>query len=106
MNSNILKAAERRGDEWAMKIKELISEETDLVALDARYHLFCQRMLYKAPPKGLPSDGRRQSTVDEAMGPIFAYLAEHADECQFSLSLLVDLIEGEKSDTSHKKTTV
>lgn len=40
-NATILKAAEKLGDEWALKIKERISENnTDLAALDARYHRF------------------------------------------------------------------
>lgn len=52
MSENVIRAAEKRGDEWAIKIKERISEETDLVALHARYHLLCQRKLYKPPSKG------------------------------------------------------
>lgn len=100
MNANILEAAERRGDEWALKIKQKISEDTDLVALDARYHLFCQRMLYKSPSKGLGrgSNNAYSSSVDKAMDKIFTYLEGNSDECQFSLNQLIEQIEGEKPD--------
>lgn len=52
LNATILKAAEKRGDEWAIKIKEPISENIDLVAIDTRYYRFCQTKLYQALPTG------------------------------------------------------
>lgn len=96
LSASILKAAEKRGDEWALKIKERISENTDLVALDARYHRFCQTKLYQAPPTGKPRGNRQHPTVDEAMEKIYSFLEENAEECQFSLDELMDQIEGER----------
>ncbi|KAG5885486.1 hypothetical protein JTB14_017209 [Gonioctena quinquepunctata] len=54
VNKTILQAAERRGDDWDMKIEERLTEDTDLVALNARYHLFCQRQLYRQIQLYLP----------------------------------------------------
>ncbi|CAL1286439.1 unnamed protein product [Larinioides sclopetarius] len=92
LSATILKADEKRGDEWILKIKERISENTDLVALDARYHRFCQTKLYQAPPTGKSKGNRQHTTVDEAMEKIYSFLEEKADECQFSLDELMDQI--------------
>lgn len=98
MSESVLKAAEKRGDEWAIKIKERIKDETDLVALRARYHLLCQRRLYKPPSKGLGRGSYVHCNINEAMDCIFAYMEEHSDECQFSLTQLIQQIEGEPPD--------
>lgn len=99
LNKTILQAAEKRGDEWGMKIKERLTEDTDLVALDARYHLFCQRQLYRPVTTPGGSRGHRDfSSIDEAMECIYAYLETHGDECQFSLSQLIEEIKGEVPD--------
>lgn len=90
--TTILRAAEKRGDAWALKIKERISEDTDLPALDARYHRFCQRKLYRPPTRGLKRGGHIQSTVDVAMAKIFDFLEENSEECQFSLTELIEQI--------------
>lgn len=79
----MLNAAEKRGDEWALKITERITKHADLPALDARYHRFCQRKLYKSVGIRVQRGERSHDTVDEAMEKKFNYLEENLEECQF-----------------------
>ncbi|KAG5868317.1 hypothetical protein JTB14_000266 [Gonioctena quinquepunctata] len=90
VNKTISQSAERRGDDWK-EIKERLTEDTDLVALNARYHIFCQRQLYRPVMDPGGSKGHRDfSSIDEVMECIHAYLG---DECQFFLSQLIEEIE-------------
>ena len=72
-SATILKAAEKRDDEWVLKIKEHRSENTDSVALDARYYRFCQTKLYQAPPTGKSRGNHQHPTIDEAMEKIYSF---------------------------------
>ena len=75
-------------------MKERIPENTDLVALDARYHRFCQT---KHHQPGKSRGNHQHPTVDEAMEKIFSFLEENAEECQLSLDELIDQIERGRS---------
>lgn len=94
-NVIMLQAAEKWDDDWALEIINCVSKHTDLVVLDARYHLFCQRELYKLPGRGLKKCECGHSNVDEAMETYFAYQKENSKECQFSLNQLIHQIGGE-----------
>ena len=75
--------------------KRQIENITDLVAVDAQYHNSCMKAFY-LPAKTSQKRGYwPASNVDEAMKTIFSYLRDNAEECQFSLEDLINLIEGD-----------
>lgn len=94
--SNVLKAAEKRGDEWGQKIIDRLPPDSDLPALDARYHLFCQRKLYRPIEKGGTRGGCTDPSIGEEMEKVFAFLEGNSEECQFFLSELVEQVGGER----------
>ncbi|GBM91682.1 hypothetical protein AVEN_79275-1 [Araneus ventricosus] len=95
VRDSFLKAAETRGDDWGEKIIIRIKGQ-DLTAKDARYHLFCQRKLYRLPSEiGVKRGYRPLRNVDEAMEYIYSYLEEKSEECQFSMEELLNQIQGE-----------
>ncbi|GBN09825.1 hypothetical protein AVEN_224496-1 [Araneus ventricosus] len=95
VRDSFLKAAETRGDHWGEKIITSIKDQ-DLTAKDARYHLFCQRKLYRLPSETEAKRGYRPArNIDEAMEYIYSYLEEKSEECQFSMEELLNQIQGE-----------
>jgi hypothetical protein len=96
MKDNVLEVAKKRKDEWGKTVKERIENIIDLVAVDARYHHSCLKAFYLQPTTSGQKRGYRpDSNVDEAMGLILSYLKDNANECQFSLDDLMNLIEGD-----------
>lgn len=95
VKTTMLKAAEERDDDWGREIIKRIQHVADLVAVDARYHMSCQKRLYNRVPSGKKRGYRPATNVDEAMEYIYSYLTENSEECQFSLDELMDQIEGE-----------
>lgn len=96
LRESVLTAAQKRGDEWGETVINRLSSVTDLVAADAMYHAVCHKRFYGTnAPTGEKRGYRPATTVDEAMEHIYVYLADHSDECQFSLEELMDQIEGD-----------
>jgi len=94
VRTTMLQAAERRGDEWAQEIMHRLASIDDLVAADARYHSQCRIKLYQSLPTTTLNRGYSMpNAITESMDYIFSYLAEHREECQFSLNDLIDQIK-------------
>ena len=100
IDEGIVTAGKKRGDEWGQKVVDRIQQvkhhDTDLVAVDARYHFLCQQKFYTKPTTTGEKRGYHPATnVDEAMEVIYTYLFDNCYKCQFSLHHLIDQIEGE-----------
>lgn len=98
-DKSIVSAGKKRSDEWGEKVVDRVQQvrlnETDLVEVDAQYHLLCQQKFYTRPTTGAKWGYRPATNVDEAMEVIYTYLDNNSDECQFSLDHLIDQIERE-----------
>lgn len=95
VKETILKAAEKRGDEWGQQIIQRIQHVTDLVAVEGRYHKLCQKRLYSRVKTEHKRGYRPATNVDEAMEYIYSYLDDNSEECQFCLDDLMNQIDGE-----------
>lgn len=93
--NTFMEAANKRSDEWALKILERIRNEDDLVAVDAWYHRFCNRKLYQKPSGEVKSGRPPATNTDEAMEYIYNYLEENGEECQFPIEDLMKAIKGD-----------
>lgn len=91
----VLNALQNRTDEWARSIIDRLENVMDLVARNARYHSFCMKKLYNRQPVIEKKVGERTDRAEKAMEPIYEYLTENSDECQFSLNDLISKIEGD-----------
>lgn len=96
VRETILEAAGRRRDEWAQQIIYRLASVNDLVAADARYHSQCRLKLYKPPSTTTLKRGHFEpKNITESMECIYTFLAENKEECQFSLSDLMNQIKGD-----------
>lgn len=96
MNEKIMGYLSGRDDEFATSIIERIRGIPDLVAVGARYHRTCISHVYHALPVEENKKGRPMGDkIDEAMEGIYSFLKENSDECQFSISELMNQINGD-----------
>lgn len=61
----------------------------DLTAVGARYHPKCTDNLFLSPKDGIKKKGRPRDKADKAMEPIYEYIKNHSDECQFYITRLI-----------------
>ena len=81
-------------DDESERILQRVAYTDDLVAADAVYHHKCHRKFYLKTSKIHEKPGRPPSlAIDAAMNEIYKFL-ENNDECQFSLSQLLNEITG------------
>lgn len=92
MKDKILRLLENRNDDLADSIRQRLLAVNDLIAVDAQYHLSCFKSLYHPPVKS-ETKGRPTDHVDVAMQPIYTFLENSDEECQFSMEELIRKID-------------
>lgn len=92
VKGSILQAAEKRGDKWAREVNQRLEGISDLVAVEAVYHERCYINFFKKPTTRGKSGRPLVDDVTTAMEVIFDFI-ENSDDCQFSLSDLINLLK-------------
>lgn len=95
MRQTVLDAAKHLDDDWGRAIVERLLTIDDLVAADGTYHRLCYRRLFKLLPTGNKRGYGPANKTEQVMECVYEYLFENSDECQFSLSHLLQQIKGD-----------
>lgn len=109
MKDNILNRCNKRGcDEWAMKVMTRVNSCNDLVAVEARYHISCNKKFYSSNISHNDSVGSGRKTDDNKLNA-FLQLCNWLDqECELELysvgelHRIMETIAG-TSDVYHKR---
>lgn len=89
MRQTVLDAAKHLDDDWGRDIVER------LLTIDGTYHRLCYRRLFKLLPTGNKRGYGPANKTEQAMECVYEYLFANSDECQFSLSHLLQQIKGD-----------
>ena len=99
VRETLIRAAIARGDEWGEVVRARLDAVIDLVAAEGRYHRICFAKFMKAKTeRGI---GRPENPI---AGEAFQKLCEYIDvneECQYSLSELLNVMNNYISDPGH-----
>jgi len=88
---SVLKCARERCDEWGNLVAKRIESAIDLVAAEAKYHCRCAQEFFQCRGEntvGKPADAAREHAFSELCN-----FLDETDECQYSLSELLELME-------------
>lgn len=96
VRENVVQLAEKRNDAYGRAILQRIGPVPDLIASDGQYHLLCMKKLYsRSQAEEKKVRGPFGDEIEKAMQNIFTFLDSNDEECQFSLDVLMNQIEGD-----------
>lgn len=94
LKENIMEASEKRKDDLGKLVSLRLSNVTDLVAAEGRYHSSCIKHFYK-PPSEMVRVGRPKcNETSEATVHAYKYLEANREECKFSFQEIFENYDG------------